>query len=193
MDPYCHRRWSQEEGKRREKWRNPVRSGLMSGSLSWAPGAQLHWRLSESLGATHFSIAPARGKRRAGHFSTNSHPSLIEGFSWGPWLLGTLLSCPACPDCPGHTFIPRKSPQVERSRLVLSGKISVCMGTSPESRRPLGWAKVGTDGFTTDTLQVAGWQKELGQLDVDEWLNSRVNFLEKLVAEDQMFFLTGII
>lgn len=52
---------------------------------------------------------------------------------------------------------------------------------------------MGTDGFTADRSQVAGGQKELGQLDADEWLNSRVNFLEKPVAEDQMFFLTGII
>lgn len=55
------------------------------------------------------------------------------------------------------------------------------------SRLGLGGLWVGTDVFPTDKLQVAGRQEEIGQLGADEWLNSGVDFLEKPVAEDQMF------
>lgn len=138
----------------------------MSGSLLSVPGTQSHWCPFESLGATHFSIAPARGKR-AGYLSTNSCPSLIEG------CLGILTPWYFCRALHAWTFqgILMQPEKALRQKQILDGKISVCMGTSCDAAGDLQGGPRGCGSARSIYYRhvVRCWVAE-GQLEAGEWL-----------------------
>lgn len=170
-------RKSQESGEGGKKeW---VRNGLMSGHTVSTQGS-ISWCPSESLGTTHFRVAPARGKR-AGCLSTSSRLSLIEGCSWGLCLLDTsVLLC--VPELSRAYFWSQKKPS-DREQQVLVVKITVCVGTPTET---VGELQGGLGNLYCRWAAGAERLKEIDQLVADEWLSPRAEFLENSVA-DQMF------
>lgn len=125
-------------------------------SVAWCP--------SESLGTTHFSIAPARGRSWTFLYQFPSHWLRV---TLGDLNFLALLSCPAYLDCPGHTSVARKSPQIERSRsLMIRCAWELPLKLQVTSRLDQGMC-VGSEVFTTDVLQDAGQRKEVGQLDAN--------------------------
>ena len=121
-------------------------------------------RPSKELRRMHLKIVPL-AKRRLGHFYTNSHPSLIEGFFWGcqlPNPLGCACADWVSPGGCGESSKAEKPREAQQIGMLLPARISpsqlqaevgsykhICRNSSHLKEKENRFALVYTDACST--------------------------------------------